>query len=156
MKFVNDKEAVRKRSKCQCLVYGCTCIHGKGTPLCNKHKAERKKENNPLAYWFGVLRRNAKRRHKLFTITIEDFKEFCDETKYLELKGRNVGNMSIDRKIDELGYIPGNIQIMEHGANVRKKYTDYWMRQEQQWQEPPMPEEDWERRPITTNETPPF
>ena len=128
MKIAEGKAADRKRSKGQCLAVGCT-NHAKST-LCYHHERERKKEKNPFAYWYGVWRRNARRRHKVFTITLEYFIEFCNNTGYIDKKGRKCGNMTIDRRIDELGYIPGNIRALEHGANVRKRFTDYWMRQE--------------------------
>lgn len=126
MILVEGKTAERRIAKGKCLVIGCSKLARKGKKFCCKHEHEQRKEKNPYLYWYGVLRRNAKRRGKTFTITLEDFTEFCKETNYINTKGRKSGSMTIDRKIDELGYIPGNLCILEVGENTRKKYTDYW------------------------------
>jgi hypothetical protein len=125
MILVEGKTAERKKAKGKCLVYGCNNQARKCKSFCNKHEKESRKEKNPYRYWYGILRLNAKRRKKVFTISLEYFIQFCKETNYINTKGRKSGSMSIDRKIDELGYIEGNLQILEIGENTRKKYTDY-------------------------------
>lgn len=140
--IADGKSAERKLKKKQCLVVGCTNISragqkcSNGCKFCTKHDHEMRKKKNPHLYWYGVLRRNAKRRKKVFTITLEYFIQFCNETNYINLKGKKSGSMTIDRKIDELGYIDGNLQILEVGANSRKQYVDYWKHQEQGYEEP--------------------
>lgn len=132
MILATGKTLERKKVNKLCHVVGCGCKAAirsdtkRPIKFCNKHDHQNKKDRNPLKYWYGQLRRNAKRRRKIFTITLDDFKKFCDETGYLELKGRGKYNMTIDRRIDELGYIPGNLVMITCSSNVRKKYTDYW------------------------------
>lgn len=138
MIIAEGRSAERKRKKRQCLVIGCTNHKANGA-LCAKHEHERRKERNPYQYWYSVLRRNAKRRGKVFTITLEYFTQFCKETNYINVKGRKSGSMTIDRIIDELGYIEGNIRILEVGENSRKQYTDYWKHHtDQTWVETPI------------------
>ena len=163
MILAEGKSAERKKVKGTCLVIGCTspCRKHKGvvkSRLCCKHEHEAKKEKDPHKYWYGVLRRNARRRGKVFEISLEYFTKFCKETNYINLKGRKSGGMTIDRRIDELGYIEGNLQILEVGENTRKKYTDYWKHNEQTWTEPPIDTSDldWPPKPIVSNEDPPF
>src|ERR1017187_1608535 len=122
--LAKDKSAERKKAKGQCLVIGCAKQSRKKGLLCYMHEREMIKEKNPHLYWYGVLRRNAKRRGKVFTISLEYFIQFCNETNYINTKGKKSGCMTIDRKIDELGYIEDNIQIMEVGCNCRKRFTD--------------------------------
>lgn len=108
-----------------CVARGCMKSSPQGTRFCFKHKREWQKINNPLRYWFDVLRQNAKRRSKNFELTIDDFKDFCNETDYIALKGRkNAGNYTIDRRNDKLGYIKGNIYILTLGQNSRKRWID--------------------------------
>ena len=75
-------------------------------------------------YAFNNTRFNAKRRGHEFTLTFEQFKEFCIDTSYIELKGRYKNNMSIDRKEADKGYIYGNLQILTVSDNVKKRFTD--------------------------------
>lgn len=150
MRLCTDKAAKRKQDKGQCIVYCCTekAYKRKGKKrcekFCHKHHHEHRKEKNPLSYWYAQLRRNAKRRGKKFTITLADFKEFCDKTGYLEKKGRGAGKITVDRVINELGYIPGNLQPLEHCENVRKYHSHYWSRQAMSYKEPPI-EVEWDK-----------
>lgn len=157
LKLVEGKYLDKKRLKNQCLVSGCTCKKAPRGSLCTRHEHEMRKEKNPYQYWYGVLRRNAKRRGKVFTITLEYFIQFCIETGYIDKKGRKSGSMTIDRRIDELGYIEGNLQILEVGQNSRKRFVDYYIRQEQTWQEPPIDTSDvFPAKPPVVDEDPPF
>jgi hypothetical protein len=76
--------------------------------------------------------RSAKRRAKVagvpFSITKDDFKipKLCPILG-IELKHNSSGNgcaaphsPSLDRIIPELGYVPGNIQVISHRANTIK------------------------------------
>jgi len=150
--LVEGKYAERKQAKKQCLVTGCTTPARKGKRVCCKHEHEIRKEKKPYLYWYGVLRRNAKRRKKVFTITLEYFTQFCNETGYIDKKGRKSGSMTIDRVIDELGYIEGNLQILEVGENSRKQYTDYWKHHsDQTWTEPAIDTSDidgWPKKVV--------
>jgi len=87
---------------------------------CHRCQHERKKKSNPYRYWLGVLRRNARRRGHLFTLTLDYWVKWCDETGYLALKGRFKNNCSVDRIIPDLGYADGNIQMLTVGDNSSK------------------------------------
>jgi hypothetical protein len=99
------------------------------TPYCQrkaKHnkcyhcQTEAKKLKNPYRYWFGVLRRNARRRGVFFGLSFDYWVKWCDDTGYLALKGRSRDSASIDRIINELGYIDGNIQLLTVSNNSQK------------------------------------
>lgn len=90
------------------------------TSFCYKHWRQRAKETNILGYTFDALKQAAKRRGKQFDLTLEQFKEFCERTKYLELKGKTSSSLSIDRIDPTKGYSADNIQAVELGYNVRK------------------------------------
>lgn len=78
------------------------------------------KERNPERYAFYVLKNNAKRRGKEFTITFDYFKRFAKKHEYMSKKGRTKTGLHIDRKKEHLGYIPGNLQVLENTDNVKK------------------------------------
>lgn len=60
-------------------------------------------------------------RPKPFTITFEDFKEFCIETKYMAGKGRSKTSYTIDCIKEELGYVRGNLQKLTKSDNSKKE-----------------------------------
>lgn len=89
---------------------------------------------NPEKYLYANLRGNARRRGKVFTITFEEFKAFLESENYLRRKrGRSKTSVSVDRVINELGYIAGNLKAITLQANSSKRhYVDYWRRLEEQ------------------------
>lgn len=87
---------------------------------CSKHKHKKRKEDDPVGYYYDNLKQNARRRQKFFGLTKEEFAEFCEKTDYLNKKGKGRGKYHIDRINPELGYVAGNIQILEHVDNVNK------------------------------------
>lgn len=88
--------------------------------VCYKCRNRKHRAKYPLKYCYQALKDNAKRRRKPFTITLEYFKKFCRETKYLAGKGRSKQSFTIDCKINALGYVPGNIRILPNSDNARK------------------------------------
>jgi hypothetical protein len=107
-----------------CRAYRCKNNHPKKDKLCPKHRKRMQKESDPLAYTFNLLKSNANRRNKVFELSIEEFKIFCDESNYLELKGKKGSSASIDRIDPEKGYSLDNIQIMSLSNNSKKMHQD--------------------------------
>lgn len=101
----------------------CSKKIGKGG-RCHMHARRKQKEENPTRYYFDHLRNNARNRGIEFTLTIEEFREFCGRTKYLELKGRYGASATIDRIRNWEGYSYDNIQILSNSTNRRKQYID--------------------------------
>lgn len=87
---------------------------------CYRCEHEARKVNSPYRYWFGVLRRNARRRGVFFGLTFDYWVKWCDDTGYLALKGITSNSASVDRIRNELGYIDGNIQILSVSNNSSK------------------------------------
>lgn len=92
----------------------------KGRTICGKCRSRKYRANNQMMASYMTLRDNAKRRRKVFTITFDYFREFCYKTEYIQGKGRTKGCFTIDRIREDLGYVPGNIQKLEIGANKKK------------------------------------
>jgi hypothetical protein len=80
---------------------------------------------NPVMYAYHNLKTNAKRRGHKFALTFEYFVKWCKETNYIDTKGRTSKAATIDRIIDELGYVDGNIQVLTLAENIRKFYVHY-------------------------------
>lgn len=69
---------------------------------------------------YDILKFNARRREKPFSITFEYFKKFCYETAYMAGKGRTAQSFSVDCEINELGYVEGNLTLRTVAENARK------------------------------------
>jgi len=82
-------------------------------PYCWKCKSRRLKEKHPRTYVFNMLRQRAKQRKMPWTVTSAQFKEFCDRTHYIELRGCGKGYYTIDRIDSNRGYHANNIQMLE-------------------------------------------
>lgn len=83
-------EAKRKQ-KIECCAYGCKSKpNDKKLGLCHKHYAIYRRQKDPVYNRYVNFKGNALRRKKEFTITLEEFREFCVKTGYI-VKKRNAG-----------------------------------------------------------------
>lgn len=83
------------------------------------------RQANPLLYCYRTLRANAKHRNVPFSLTLEQFKEFCARTEYLHKKGRGKEAYTIDRIRNWEGYHVDNIQVLPNKENSSKKHLCY-------------------------------
>ncbi|UOB18607.1 hypothetical protein [Abyssalbus ytuae] len=113
----------------KCQTEGCFNNAAKKRTYCNHCKNERYKNNDIYRYYYIKLKHNARRRGKEFTISLDYFKKFCCETEYIDKKGRTKVSLHIDRINENLGYIKGNLQVLENSKNV-KKYIKWCGRDE--------------------------
>lgn len=107
-----------------CETKGCRKKKAKTGRYCYSCLKNRYKARHPERYAYSVLKNNAKRRGKQFEISFEYFKKFAKRTEYMAGKGITKTGLHIDRKKEELGYIPGNLQAITNSENI-KKYLKY-------------------------------
>lgn len=100
-------------------------------PLCSSCRSRKTRAADPVRASFIARRNNADRRGKPFTITLEYFREWCIKVNYFRYKrGRAADSYTVDCKINELGYVPGNLQLLTNRDNVKKYITyDYKRKQ---------------------------
>jgi len=116
---------LKKSKQGICIMKGCG-KHRDGTSrLCSMHKARRLKETNPIAYVYKALKSNAKRRGKEFMLTVQELREFCEQTNYIQDRGKSFQSLTIDRIDNTIGYRIDNIQALTNSANVSKMHEDY-------------------------------
>lgn len=108
----------------RCKHKNCLNDAAKGRRECDKCRKRRYVERNPLAASYDILRSSAKRRGKAFDLTIEQWKQFCEETGYLEKKGPFKNDLSVDRIDDTKGYVHGNLQVLTVGENSVKGHKE--------------------------------
>lgn len=88
--------------------------------LCSSCSFRKWKEKNPEKYCYNNLKQNSKRRKKSFTLTFDQFLQFCKKTDYLVGKGKKKESYSIDRIDPNKGYDLDNIQVLTLSSNSRK------------------------------------
>lgn len=64
-----------------------------------------------------MLRHSARKRQLAFTITVQEFKTWCQQTGYLELRGQKPDDLTIDRIDWNEGYHIWNIRTLTHKEN---------------------------------------
>lgn len=89
--------------------------------LCAKCRCARWRANNPFRDAFIRLKSHAKNREIEFTITFDYFKRFAKRTQLITRRGIHGEAMTVDRKHNLRGYIPGNIKAMTRAENSRKR-----------------------------------
>lgn len=116
-----------------CHVYGCRNKQAKKGRFCTKHIRQKWVARNPINAAYVNLRSNARRRGKVFTLTLEEFTSFVTRTAYLDHKGRTRYCMQIDRIDHTKGYTADNIQPLSCGENAlkgnREKYAKAHLRE---------------------------
>jgi len=121
-KHLNFKTSeVKKQKGIYCAAYGCknpACAKKRG--LCHKHYHVHRRMVDPVYNRFTDFRKNALKRCKEFTITLEEFRGWCNETGYIITKGMRGFRCTIDRIDNRYGYHIWNIQILTHAMNIKK------------------------------------
>jgi hypothetical protein len=103
----------------KCLTEGCKNKAVPGRKTCNTCQSKKYRAKYPLKYWYRIVKYNAKRRNKTFTLTIEEFETFCIKTGYDKNKGKTAFSLSIDRINPLLGYSMDNIRAITLSENSK-------------------------------------
>jgi hypothetical protein len=113
-------EAKKKKGE-QCCAHRC-----KNEPvyrlggLCHKHYWRKRRELDPVYCRYNQFKNNAKKRAKEFTISLLEFRNFCERTGYIVSKGKRGRRATIDRRCNAHGYHIWNIQLLTLSANSSK------------------------------------
>lgn len=91
---------------------------------CPKCTSREYRANNPVRAAYLNLASHARERRIPFSLTFPHFETFCKETSYIELKGRNKNDLTIDRIDARKGYEDGNIQALTNTQNKKKDIRD--------------------------------
>ena len=70
-----------------------------------------------------MIRQRARQRGLPFTITLVEFREFCQRTGYIENKGTTAESLSIDRIDHDKGYHHWNICVKSFQENSESGHT---------------------------------
>lgn len=111
----------KKKEGVYCCAYGCKSnpIYKKNG-MCHKHYARYRKMIDPVYDRYFNFKYNALRRCKDFTVTLEQFRQYCKDNNYIIQKGNRGRAMTVDRKDNRFGYHIWNLQPMSGRANTKK------------------------------------
>jgi hypothetical protein len=112
----------RRRSKCQTRY--CRGRKAPGRRICYKCKQRRFRSKDPVRSYYYSVAESARKRGYAFELPMPYFRKLVEP--YIELFGRGKMKLTLDRIKNELGYVPGNVQILEHTDNIKKYYVHYY------------------------------
>ena len=81
------------------------------------------KERHPETYALNALRSHARRRKVPFSLTLAEFREFCEKTGYLEERGLEPWSATVGRINHDEGYHLWNIRVESHAKNSQNGHT---------------------------------
>lgn len=121
--------AIKKEQGIHCCAYGCKSKpNERKRGLCHKHYHIHRRIVDPVYDRFFNFRGNAKKRRNgvgiEFTITLQEFRDFCQRTGYIVKKGMRGRNCTVDRIENEFGYHIWNIQLITNKANIEKYHSE--------------------------------
>ncbi len=82
--------------------------------LCAKHRMQQWRRNNPITEILNTIRARAKKKRIACSLTLQQFKQFCQEHRYTP------GVHHIDRIDPTDGYHLHNIQVLGGSENIAK------------------------------------
>ena len=117
----------KKKKGVYCCAYSCTNtpVARKGG-LCHKHYRRLQRFRDPVQVRYNGFKGNAKKRNIINSVTLAEFRIFCDKNRYVAdingnpFKGNRGQNATIDRRCNVHGYHIWNMQIMSNSANASK------------------------------------
>lgn len=121
-KPVNPRTLARNKALGICCHWGCSRPSRPGRADCNTCKSRKTRLKDPLGYLFRQVKESARKRSIPFHLTREQFQTFCEQTGYLDKRGREPDDLTIDR-IDSSGpYSVDNIRVLNWLDNCSRTY----------------------------------
>ena len=115
----------QKPNQSKCIVLFCNRHKTSKDAYCHRHKRQIEMHSCPVQVYYNKLKLSAKRRGILFTITLQEFKQWAAEVQLIEKKSSDGKKFwHIDRKKNENGYIPGNLQLLNYHENTTKSHLE--------------------------------
>lgn len=120
---VSTATKIRKRNRGLCISYRCQRpTDGPNTLRCPVCRSRLSRLNQPVRYAYNMVKESARKRDIPFLLTFEEFKAFCDKTRYVELKGKNRHAMTVDRIDSSKPYQSDNIRPLSWIDNCSHKF----------------------------------
>lgn len=109
--------AERKRRTGRCVVLFCRRKPRTGGGMCNTCRDRLWRARHPEHHIWKNLRVSARRRGITFSLTLTEFKAFCQESDFAARCGKEPSALTVDRIDPAQGYSAGNIRPLSHQEN---------------------------------------
>lgn len=118
---------VDNKSDHLCRVSYCRKDRAPHRTICYKCNMQLFRARNPMRATWNNLKGKSKQRRIKFTLTFEQFRSICEATGYMQGKGHNGTDLSLDRMDPNKGYEMGNIQVVTISENSSKGSYERWV-----------------------------
>jgi hypothetical protein len=88
----------KKKLNGLCVTPFCMKKHRHGRSHCHSCIERQKQDSDPIKYVYETWQGNCKRRKKVNTVTLEEFKSFVEKYDYMRKRGRGAKKFTISRK----------------------------------------------------------
>lgn len=114
---------LKKQQGRYCCAYACNAKPVKKLGgLCYTHYRRKRRSLDSIAERYSQWLSKCRQRKIPNTVTLIQFREFCQRTGYLITKGKRGQNATIDRPENWRGYSVDNMQLLTGRQNIRKYY----------------------------------
>jgi len=119
-------EQKKKLASGKCVMTGCNGKLDKYRIICYKCKTKLYRLRHPVNFYYNQLKKGSKRRCIKFTLTLDQFEQFCFDTNYIQKVEKCADGYSLDRIDVKKGYEFGNLQVLTLSENSKKRHeVDY-------------------------------
>lgn len=105
----------------KCKTQKCRKKKSDKSSYCRQCRYQLEKDKDLVAWSYRCLKANSKRRGKDFTLTLDEFRQFCYETHLMVNRGKKSTSFSVDRIDNSKGYSIDNIQVLTLSQNTQKR-----------------------------------
>ncbi len=117
------------KTKLICKTKFCKRKRRKHSSFCYTCNSRKYRLKNPLRYSYQAFKDNAKRRGKEFLVTYDEYVEFGQKHGLFRPDGTRYTTKTIDRIDCDKGYHIANMQVLSLIENSKKRYVEYFRRQ---------------------------
>jgi len=120
-KVVSEKTRLSNIRAGVCIHWGCARLARPGRKDCPTCHSRKHRIKHPLKYAYSNIKDCARVRKVVFNLTINEFVSFCTRTDYLNKKGKEHYDLTIDRIDSSKPYQADNIRVLSWIDNCSRK-----------------------------------
>jgi len=110
--------AAKKTARGKCIVYQCRRVAARDRHVCHTCRDRMWRAAHPEHHLWNNLKKSARKRGVEFTLTVDEFKEFCRENNFVAKVGRGPEDATVDRRDPRQGYHKGNLRVLSNVENA--------------------------------------
>lgn len=111
--------AAKKAARGKCIYFNCRRLAAANRHVCNTCRDRAWRALHPEHHLWNNLKKSARKRGVDFTLTVEEFTEWCRENNFVARVGLAADAASVDRRDPSLGYSKGNLRVLTNEENAR-------------------------------------